>query len=133
VYSWYKPDGTLDTTRHTYKIKSTSISLLAANTDPGSGDNYGRAQFSAKANVQELLPNGTLVSIDGGATMQITVKDGHPATLSTPGDLDLVSIYILNKSGGVWFANQLDSDLKAVEQPLAQYPDNSYYGDVIVK
>jgi len=45
----------------------------------------------------------------------------------------LVSIYILNKSGGVWFANQLDSDLKAVEQPLAQYPDNSYYGDVIVK
>jgi hypothetical protein len=112
VYSWYKPDGTLDTTRHTYKIKSTSISLLAANTDQTAGDNYGRAQFSAKANVQELLPNGTLVSIDGGATMQITVKDGHPATLSTPGDGDLVSIYILNKSGGVWFANQLDSESK---------------------
>src|SRR5262249_14302243 len=91
-----------------------------------------------------LYPNATLISIDGGATMQIAMHDGNKSTLPTSacdptmGINDTISIYVLNKKGGVWFANELDNTLHAVQVPLyrdpAQCPPNgSYSGDIIVK
>ena len=49
------------------------------------------------------------IAIDGGATLQVEVKDS--AT-------DTISIYVLNRAGGVWFVNKLDAMLKAVQVPV---------------
>jgi len=41
---------------------------------------------------------------------------------------DTISIYVLNKAGGVWFVNKLDATLKAVQVPL-----NLGTGDIVVR
>jgi hypothetical protein len=59
----------------------------------------------------------------------MTATDGTPNLAPPyPGKDDYVSVYVLGKSGGVWFANKLNNNLQAVESPVIA---NS--GDVIVK
>src|SRR5205823_7736315 len=72
--SYYKPDGTLDTVLHTYMFKSTAISVLSVTL--GNSTTASKAQFSSKANVVEILPNGTVVSIEGNDVMSLSLTDG---------------------------------------------------------
>jgi hypothetical protein len=65
-----RPDGiTVYPVYHRYLIKSTSISSLVMVGN-------GVEQFNAKGVLQDLT---TGASIDGGATVQVTVTDGQYA------------------------------------------------------
>ena len=120
VSSLNKPDGTQYPSLHTYRITSTAISVLAANTT------MGTATFSSKCNIIDLTTGN---GVDSGVTMQITMTDGGKGIITNPLGLgDTVSLYILNKNGGVWFANKLDASLKAVESPVVLGT-----GDLVVK
>src|SRR5206468_62218 len=112
IHSMQNPDGTASATMRTYKITSTAVSGLGSNTQTGT------ASFSSKATVQDITNASSPISVDGGATMQINLLDGALGKGTNPGIGDLISIYVLNKSGGVWFANKLDSSLKAVAVPV---------------
>ena len=123
VSSMNKPDGTLYLTMHTYRITSTAISVLAAQKDLAAA--YWTASFGSKCTIQDVT---TGESVDGGATLQVTMTDGDKGTAAHMGVGDGISIYVLKKNGGVWFANKLDGTLKAVESPVV-----TGTGDIVVK
>jgi hypothetical protein len=102
--TYNKPDGSVDTVKHTYLIKSSSISELTL-------QGPGQASFGSKAVVQEVTNPGKPVSIDGGATLQITLKDGGS------GSYDMVAVSVQKKSGGVWISAAWDG-VKTVQKPL---------------
>ncbi len=112
VHSMNNPDGSPAASMRTYKISSTAISVLAADASRGT------ASFSSKATVQDITDPLNPIAIDGGATLQVEMKDA--AT-------DTINIYVLNKAGGVWFVNKLDAMLKAVQVPVIAT------GDIVVK
>jgi uncharacterized protein YjbI with pentapeptide repeats len=94
IRSYNDKNGNVTNYLHTYKVKSTAISVLAT-TSPN-------AQFSGKANVSEIV-NGTEVNIEGGAQMQLSLYDGQ-----APGQnnqADKFGITIFRNSGGVWYSN----------------------------
>jgi hypothetical protein len=107
VYSYYRPDGTLDAaalaagTPHTYVIRSNAISTLSISNRV--------ATFTAKANIQQIFGDGRpALSVDGGALLQISVTDGAS---------DLLGVQVSNsKSGGLWFSSNWNG-LKTV--PIA--------------
>ena len=96
IVSWYKPDGTLDTSLHTYEIKSTAISTLSIDTLKGT------ASFTSKATIQDVSGT-TAISVDGGALLQISLST-QPVTSSTlNGSL---ALQINNSTtGAVWFSS----------------------------
>ena len=59
------------------------------------------------------------------------MTDGYKGLGTNPGVGDTISLYVLNKSGGVWFADKLDSSLRAVQVPVIVFPVVT--GDIIVK
>jgi len=88
------PDGiTVYPVYHRYLIKSTSISSLVMVGN-------GVEQFNTKGVLQDLT---TGASIDGGATVQVTVTDGQHAGGSGP---DKVGVSVYNsKNGSLWFSS----------------------------
>jgi len=104
IKSSYKPDGTVDSsTIHTYMIKTNSISTLSF-VNPNT--TAATATFTAKASIQDIT-NGTAVSVDGGALVQIKVTNGKPG---------LASLQVNNsKTGGIWFSSSWDGT-KTVQQ-----------------
>jgi hypothetical protein len=110
--SFNKPDGTTDTVLHTYMFKSTAISTLAVTV--GSPTTVGTATFSSKANVVELLPNGTQVSIEGNDVMTLTLTDGATITGNTTKKL---AITIQRTKGGTWYSSSWDGT-KTVEKQI---------------
>jgi hypothetical protein len=93
---------------HVYQIKSTAINSLGV--DPKTPD---LAQFSAKANLQDITDPINPISIDGNATLTITMTDN-----GEPGTSDTIGITLLNKSGGLYFSSNWNGT-KTVEQVLA--------------
>jgi len=89
--SFNKPDGTVDTKLHNYLIKSNSIASLAALK---SGD----YSFTAKATVQD---QDTGTSLDGGATMQVTLTSGTPGLIA-------ISVQSSKKGGPMWISTAWD-------------------------
>src|SRR3989442_16032860 len=100
-----------------YKIKGNSMTSLsvqpsqpspcahAASTSPCT------ATFNGKANIQDIT-NPLVMSIDGNATLQVTMTDK-----GEPGSSDTIGITIWNKSGGLWFSSNWNST-QTVEQIL---------------
>jgi hypothetical protein len=108
IGSWYKSDGTLDTTLHYYQVDTNSIASLSV-----SGKT---ATFSAKATVKELFfdqaGNVTATTgLDAGATLQLAMTDG------TSGDTLAISIMQSKKNGGLWYSNRWDGT-KTVQTPI---------------
>src|SRR5262249_45079398 len=68
VKSWNRPDGSPDTILHTYFIQSSAISELTLRP--------GAASFGAKASIQDVTDPNAPYTVDGGATLQMTVTDG---------------------------------------------------------
>jgi hypothetical protein len=91
VRSYYKPDGTLDADLHTYSITTNAIALLNVGTPQATGT------FSAKANLVEILQNGTNVAIEGGSTFQMKVFQN--------GCNQKIAITLHRKAGGIWFSS----------------------------
>jgi len=104
--SFYKPDGTLDTRLHTYMLKSTAISVLSVTLGTPS-----KAQFTSKANLIEINPDGTETSIEGNDVMQLTLTDNN-STLKTLG------ITVQRTKGGTWFSSSWNGTT-TVEQQIS--------------
>ena len=107
VRSYYKADGTLDKTLHTYVISTNAISTLniAKNSDGSATGN-----FTAKANLDEYFDDGrSSVAIEGGATFQMEAfqKDCDQQ----------VAITLFRKAGGIWFSSNWNGS-KTVRQAV---------------
>jgi hypothetical protein len=94
-WSYYKSDGTLDNVLHHYEITSNAIAVFAVGQTPSKRD----ASFSSKSNLVEVLENGTIVGIDSGITLQLTMTDNGKGTT------DLFGVTLQRKAGGVWFSS----------------------------
>jgi len=94
IKSRNKPDGTVDTVSHTYLIKSTSVAGL---TSPAPGV----LTFTGKCVVQDVTNPSSPVSIDGGATLQLTTANAGTAQGGATGT---VNIEVQPKAGGLWIA-----------------------------
>ena len=68
------------------------------------------ATFNGKANIQDITNPLAPISIDGNATLQVTMTDN-----GEPGGSDTIAITVWNKSGGLWFSSKWDGT-KTVEQ-----------------
>lgn len=94
VMSQNGPDGTPDGQFHWYKISSNAIASLSI-TSPS-------ANFTAKANVEELHWDGPPTSLEGNCTMVLDVKDGTTWPYT---DLVGITVYRNKNNGGVWYSN----------------------------
>ncbi|HEX7976664.1 MAG TPA: hypothetical protein VF498_19805, partial [Anaerolineales bacterium] len=99
---------------HVYQIKSNA--LLSLTVDPASG----QASVTAKATIKDITDPNLPVTLDGNATLQLTMDDN-----GDPGSGDTLGVTIWNKSGGLWFASNWNG-VKTVEQLLGG-------GNLIVK
>src|SRR5262249_5191628 len=99
-----------------YQIKGNSMTSLTV-TPAGGCINATltspcTATFNGKASIQDITYPNNVLSIDGNATLQVTMTDK-----GEPGSSDTVGITVWNKAGGVWFSSRWDGT-KTVEQTL---------------
>ena len=105
VRSYYDNTGILDSKLHTYFIRTNAIALLAISNPLATGT------FSAKANMEEQLADGTVVSVESGATFQMVAFQNACN--------QQIAITYYRKAGGVWFSSRWNTitaktDLQAV-------------------
>ncbi|GAB2527357.1 hypothetical protein GCM10027189_02630 [Rufibacter soli] len=103
------PKGTINTIvrrmesdgLHVYQIKGNAMTSLvitnATSSSPAS------AVFNGKANIQDITNPTAPVSVDGNASLQVTMTD-----LGEPGKNDRIGLTLWDKNGGLWFANSYD-------------------------
>jgi hypothetical protein len=58
-----------------------------------------QANFNGKASIQDITNPASVLSIDGNATLQVSMTDRGA------GNTDSIGITVWNKSGGMWFSN----------------------------
>ena len=94
-----------------YQIKGNAMTSLAVNTN--------KATFNGKASIQDITNPLNIISVDGNATLQVTLTDN-----GEPGSGDTIGITVWNKAGGLWFSSnwQAASPPKTVEQNLGASP-----------
>ena len=68
--------------------------------------------FEGKASIQEITVPVAPVSVDGNATLRVTMTDA-----GEPGTSDKIGITVWNKAGGLWFSSNW-SATNTVEQLL---------------
>jgi hypothetical protein len=95
VRSYYDRNGILDSKLHTYLIRTNAIALLAISNPLATGT------FSAKANMEEQLTDGTVVSVESGATFQMVAFQNACD--------QKIAITYYRRAGGVWFASNWDT------------------------
>jgi len=99
-----------------YQIKGNSMTSLAVQVCTGTGcptaANPSIATFNGKASIQDITDPLNPISIDGNATLQVTMHD-----CGSPGTSDTIGITVWNKSGGMWFSSNW-TGTKTAEQLL---------------
>jgi hypothetical protein len=113
--SYYKVDGTLDTVLHTYMFKSTAISVLSVTL--GNPTTPSKAQFSSKANVIEILPNGTESSIEGNDIMTMTLTDYTIESSNTKPNT--LAVTIQRTAGGMWYSSDWNGAMTVEKAPAS--------------
>jgi hypothetical protein len=93
-----------------YQIKGNSMTSLT--TKVGTSTTPGTATFEGKASIQDITNPLAPVSVDGNATLRVTMTDK-----GEPGSSDTIGITVWNKSGGLWFSSNWDNT-KTIEQLL---------------
>jgi hypothetical protein len=88
-----------------YQIKGNAISSL--------GVINNQANFTGKANIQDITDPLNVISVDGNAVLQMWMTDN-----GEPGTGDTLGIQVLNKNGGMWYSSSW-SGTNTVEQNLA--------------
>lgn len=83
--------------------------MTSLSTDPAAGT----ATFNGRANIQDVTDPLNPISIDGNATLQVTMTDR-----GEPGTTDTIGITVWNKDGGLWFSSHW-SGTQTLEQVLA--------------
>ncbi len=92
---------------HIYQIKGTVMTSLAVNSVAGT------AVFNGRANIRDITNPLSPISIDGNATLQVTMTDtGEPGIGS-----DSIAITLWDKNGGLWFSSSWNGT-GTVEQVL---------------
>ncbi|MFE3867087.1 MBG domain-containing protein [Flavobacterium sp. LS2P90] len=91
VRSYYDRTGILDSKLHTYFIRTNAIALLAVSNPLATGT------FSAKANMEEQLIDGTMVSVESGATFEMVAFQNACN--------QQIAITYYRKAGGIWFSS----------------------------
>jgi hypothetical protein len=94
-----------------YQIKGNAMTSLTAK--PATATTPGTATFNGKANIQDITNPLSVISIDGNATLQVTMTDN-----GEPGKTDKIGITLYNKLGGVYFSSNWDG-IKTIEQTIA--------------
>ncbi|MCA1592087.1 MAG: MBG domain-containing protein, partial [Acidobacteria bacterium] len=98
---------------HVYQVKGNAMTQLTTNTIISTTHPYPTATFNGKASIQDITNPLATVSVDGNATLQVTMTDmGNPS-----GDKDSIGITVWNKNGGVWFSSNWNGT-KTLEQVL---------------
>jgi hypothetical protein len=92
----------------TYQIKANSMTSLT--TQPTTIG--GPATFAGKASIQDITNPLNVISVDGNATIQVSMTDK-----GEPGSSDMIGIAVFNKSGGLWFSSNW-SGTKTIEQTI---------------
>ncbi len=95
-----------------YQIKSNAITSLKTQTGTCSATAPCTGVFNGKANIQDITNPTSPESIDGGASLQISVNDR-----GEPGSNDDNAMTLWDKSGGLWFASKWDG-VRTVPQVL---------------
>jgi hypothetical protein len=111
-----------------YQIKGNSMTSLVVNYCPKSATPCSApvspctgnasatcpiaAIFNGKASIQDITDPLNTISIDGNATLQVTMTD-----YGSPGTSDTIGITVWNKSGGMWFSSNWNST-RTIEQVL---------------
>jgi uncharacterized repeat protein (TIGR02543 family) len=102
IVSMYKPDGTLDTTAHTYQVQTNNIATFSQISS-------GAAVFTANASIQDITNSNSSVLVDGSAIVQLTACEagascpGGPASVGPTGAIGFqVSS---SKTGGLWYSS----------------------------
>ena len=72
----------------------------------------GKAQFNAKANIQDVTDPLNPIAISGNATLILNMTDN-----GEPGSTDTIAITLLNSNGGLYFSNKWDGT-KTIEDVL---------------
>jgi hypothetical protein len=84
-----------------YQIKGNSMTSLSIKLPPPPATTPApTATFNGKANIQDITNPLAPISIDGNATLQVTMTDN-----GEPGSSDTIAITVWNKSGGMWFSS----------------------------
>jgi hypothetical protein len=110
-----------------YQIKGNSMTSLSVNycpasktpctTPPAGCTTNGSptcpiaATFNGKASIQDITDPNNVISIDGNASLQVTMTD------SGSGSSDTIGITVWNKNGGLWFSSNW-TGTKTAEQTL---------------
>ena len=98
------PKGNINTiirnSGRTYQIKGNSMTSLSINTAITGSHPYPTATFNGKSNIQDITNPLVPISIDGNATLQVTMTDK-----GEPGSSDTIAITVWNKSGGMWYSS----------------------------
>jgi hypothetical protein len=110
------PKGNINTiirnSGRTYQIKGNAMTSLSINTVITGTHPYPTATFNGKANIQDITNPLAPISIDGNATLQVTMTDK-----GEPGSSDTIAITVWNKSGGLWFSSNW-TGTQTIEQIL---------------
>jgi hypothetical protein len=85
----------------TYQVKGNVMSSLSVS--PATASSPGKAVFNGKANIQNITDPLNVISVDGNATLQVTMTDR-----GEPGKNDDISIIVWDKSSNVWYSSNWD-------------------------
>jgi hypothetical protein len=96
----------------TYQIKGNAMTSLSVDPSVTATHPYPTATFNGKANITDITNPLATSSVDGGATLQVTMTDA-----GEPGSSDKIGIVVYNKAGGVWFSSNWNGT-KTIEQLL---------------
>jgi hypothetical protein len=91
---------------HVYQIKGNAMTSLSVKPSPclkATATSKCTAVFNGKASIQDITNPLAPVSVDGNATLQVTMTDK-----GEPGSADSIAITVWNKSGGLWFSSNWD-------------------------
>jgi probable HAF family extracellular repeat protein len=103
-------DGVL----HVYQVKGNSMTSMSANPMPTPTTlRPSTATFDAKASIQDITNPQNVISIDGNATLQVSLTDTGSAASDT------IAITVWNKSGGLWFSSDWNGTT-TVQQALEE-------------
>lgn len=90
---------------HEYQVKGNALTSLAVSSN--------LAVFTGKANIRDITDPENPIDVAGNFVLKVTMTDN-----GEPGNKDLISITVFDKSGGIWFTSRWEIK-KSVEQLLA--------------
>jgi PKD repeat protein len=109
IYRRMENDGLL----HVYQVKGNAMTSLGIDGSKTAQHPYPTATFNGKANIRDITDPDNIISVDGNATLQVTMTDR-----GEPGSYDDIGITLWSKSGGLWYSSNWNS-IKTVNQLLA--------------